>query len=665
MEQYSESLKTLIDSLPQTHPDCIDFDFTDNIVKTYHSEKNFISEDNLIAILKTLYKNTQQVHDVVHLMEEENFTVREAIEEFLFDQLPTTEYLALWENNEVSYINSTAFNNYFDDNPQKYIKVNFCIGTNQIGFEVLKQSMVQTLDRIKNCFQHRYFKTKFYIFKFLQDRREKLDDLFTVEEVKLFNWFMGEDTKVDWNLICSTFILFPEDMQILGLKHLFKCKACGEFDFKTEDLNSLRNCDQKYLAGDSNNRPQLSMDVEVIIESLNSYITRHKFLVDKDLFRIAYSWANKQNVKLRPIQEFFDLCGGKKYFAFTQNWLNTNKYIFQIIDKNGRKWYIIKFAYNEYLLDAVKAITGRRYHKDFKIWFAPESSVQEVEAFARNNRFLLIGEIFNPNDIDKPLSSLIEGINPIKLQQMNHHLGELRDSKDRSSHQPILCEGSQDQKQKDTYWCVGHTPCNKCCISVHSENEWQSYTLLDFCLILGLDVSSEWKSGYHKYGNYTIYVALINKFNELSSHLYCQECGGILYPVNYNYATTGVTNFCCENKQCSQNKRKVYLSHCFSKKCRNIIDSREAARCSNGWVICKECGLCCSTSNLKLRLDHLIEVGSTHPLDKLKWQIDNNVGHAEHKIYFCYKCGAQLPSDNIKDTICPNCGTNINYTSGK
>jgi hypothetical protein len=48
--------------------------------------------------------------------------------------------------------------------------------------------------------------------------------------------------------------------------------------------------------------------------------------------------------------------------------------------------------------------------------------------------------------------------------------------------------------KKEFWWCGGQ-PCFSKCETIHKTDEWEKYTLLDFCEILGLNTDETNKMG--------------------------------------------------------------------------------------------------------------------------------------------------------------------------
>lgn len=315
------------------------------------------------------------------------------------------------------------------------------------------------------------------------------------------------------------------------------------------------------------------------------------------------------------------------------------------------------------MVNNVKEITGWKYHPRYRVWFAPESSYLEIKEFAINYNFLLLHRIYNANNIGKTAEELLADYTNIEYWESAKGVSELKKWDEYMPH-ITFCEGRESQSEEDVWWCVGHNPCHKCAITPHSKEEWQDYTLYDFCKILGFDLTEENKYGHFHCGKYTLFVTSINKFIEIANHMYCKECGETLYPEESNYSVKGASTFHCINKACSQYFKPVYLNHCYNKKCRSIVDSREEAKCPNGLLICKDCGTCCSTEMFIYRLERLKRAGSHFIPQVLIDKIKNNEGHAEKDEYYCHHCGSLLKGD-VKNTVCESCGCQINYHLNK
>ena len=222
----------------------------------------------------------------------------------------------------------------------------------------------------------------------------------------------------------------------------------------------------------------------------------------------------------------------------------------------------------------------------------------------------------------------------------------------------IFCECRQSNNVDNYfgisfYWC-GNKPCFRVPIRYRLPNEWEYYTILDFMRILNITADYTNKAGnITKYGHYIILSSYLKSFAKFYEHLSCRECGKLMKPKGItNFTTRAVTEFSCDNGQCKEQGKTVYLNHCFNKKkCNATIDSRDSKMCPNEQYICPECGACCSTENFKLRIQHLHTTGG-YISDRLVKFVENDLGHWEKGMYFCYKCGKQMNERRE----CPECG---------
>lgn len=213
------------------------------------------------------------------------------------------------------------------------------------------------------------------------------------------------------------------------------------------------------------------------------------------------------------------------------------------------------------------------------------------------------------------------------------------------------------------YWC-DNKPCFRNIIRFHTPEEWEQYTLLDFMRILHIPVDYTSKvNGVTKFGFYIFFNTYLKGFAKFYEHLKCRECGELLHPKDLsNFATMSVTEFSCQNPNCSEKDNIVYLNHCFNRpKCTAIIDSRDSKKCPNGRYICPECGGCCSTKNEQNRLSNLQMTGGYIP-QHLSVFIERRLGHWEKDERYCYKCG-KIMSQTSDGFICDECDVKYNYSS--
>ena len=213
------------------------------------------------------------------------------------------------------------------------------------------------------------------------------------------------------------------------------------------------------------------------------------------------------------------------------------------------------------------------------------------------------------------------------------------------------------------YWC-DNKPCFRNIIRFHTPEEWEQYTLLDFMRIFRIPVDYTNKvNGFTKFGYYIFFNTYLKGFAKFYEHLKCRKCGELLHPRDLsNFATMSVTEFSCQNPDCSEKDNIVYLNHCFNRpKCTAIIDSRDSKKCPNGRYICPECGGCCSTKNEQNRLSNLQMTGGYIP-QHLSIFIERRLGHWEKNERYCYKCG-KIMTQSPDGFVCDECDVEYKYSS--
>lgn len=669
-DKYKERLSQLLFSYKIDYRDNIDELFVEpfcgSIRKGIHP---LFSEDFIVDIVEAYSQNRRDFKQALSYAETYSPEVKARFEDYLFATLTREEYMLLWKEERCDKLPEGYFDSFFDDDEDKYKLVEKWMNK-RLPEGLVSTSMLITLDRIRNIPYYRHFRTEFHIFEFFTRHHwdNLIESAFSSSKVSLFKWAI-EPSFCDYDSICGSFILFPEIIQVKLLKFIFLSMAQGVFKITASDLYKLYDCYPEYMYYSDDDKPAMSLSVSVIIEALYSYEKNGEFHIgQKDLLRHVFNYAQHGFNSITPIGEFFDKCTGKKSRKYPSS-NSIEKFIFPIIDKNKNRFYIINFNYDPHLVERIKkCIPWRKYNKENKFWYAPDSSYAEIELFARENQFLLLNKNMPLSVIGKPFESIVPHITDKEYFNAAWHLSYLYDCKENNNYKISFCEGenSQNSDQQYVWWCVGHSPCHACAIKTHLNDEWQNYTLYDFCNILGFDLVEINKYGQFKTGGYNKLITLINRFNDLLERLYCRECGTLLYPTEINYSVYGATLFKCTKPNCPQYGIPIYLNRCYTNKCRGIIDSRDGAKCPNGLVICSTCGTCCTTAMYRQRLQRLMDTGSHFIPERLVYLANNDGGHINHESinkkdeFFCHKCGAKLDGDPT-NTVCPRCGTIIRY----
>ena len=236
-----------------------------------------------------------------------------------------------------------------------------------------------------------------------------------------------------------------------------------------------------------------------------------------------------------------------------------------------------------------------------------------------------------------------------------------------------FCEGRlanvNDKYYNVKFWWCCNKPCYSNAETTTKAKKWQSYTLLDFLLILGFDLDDGNRvEDSIERGKYYQFISTVNRFNRLLKKMYCSKCGHILSPVeDSHFAHYRVVRFSCENHNCEEYHNEIYLHHCLNARCKEIIDSRVSKKCSNGLYICSnlECGSCCSDEMFKRRLNNLTTVDNANNslkqsiISDLEFKIKNNHGHLERGAHFCFKCGKKINVSSSGTLKCSDCDIEI------
>jgi cold shock CspA family protein len=472
---------------------------------------------------------------------------------------------------------------------------------------------------------------------------------------KLALWVSGLTDEFEFDEFKIRFVYLSPEHQIKFLKKIFWLQHTGKFSLTIEKLNQLTRIDFDIYKINQKFHSDILLDisVDVVIEAIKSFKAHRKFLFDRDLLKIVLKDLSLNQKHKFQIYGLFEKCRGRYEAIF--NW-KTNGEVLET--ENG---WVIAFEYNRRLVEEVRRIPGSWYVPEIPSWIVPIDQKEAVLNFAKQFRFFIRKR--DGNDY----------IN-------NIHLAEWKRTSIPNGIQ--FCEGRlakiNDSLFNKQFWWCRNKPCFKNCEADHTnenykpdeetgnndsylkisdkKNIWEDYTMLDFLKILSEDISNpQVKDEYYEF------VATINRFNRLLERMYCEKCENILYPIRQsNFAHYRVVRFHCENSECPEYHKEIYLHHCLNGNCNGIIDSRKSKKCPNGLYICtnNNCGCCCSNEMLKRRLQNLQETGGfIH--DNLKIAVEEELGHLERAEYFCYKCGELMEEISKEQFRCNGC--NIKY----
>lgn len=227
---------------------------------------------------------------------------------------------------------------------------------------------------------------------------------------------------------------------------------------------------------------------------------------------------------------------------------------------------------------------------------------------------------------------------------------------------PQLEEVKNDILDFPYFWCRGNECFHNCLgeQTLAEVDDWQSYTMFHLIEIIGFKKLRSTEAGYEPHNEVIQFIAVTNKAMQKFRRLKCRECGHLLF-TERSIGFNRNNYYACANPNCAGFNVPVYLSYCFKCK-KGLIDSRDSARCPNGWYICPTCLSCCDDAQYERLAQRY--VNSRRPIPS---RIEEKLGqgHNDKDIHFCPKCGTQiiLFQDDHGDYHhgCPQCREQYNF----
>ena len=583
----------------------------------------------------------------------------EELEKRVLPKLTETELFDLWKKGYVSVVPEERLLAYLSFDEEKDFvdisnKITFSIINNGTSFnqccvggrykewdklfdgvktekEVLFNVVKKKMELSCNSYSRLSFQTYLNLFGYYLFKQKKVVEGL---EVGLYyrcaKWILDVEYS-NVSEVLDNMALFMPGQQTRVIKKLFQLFESEKIGNPLDDI--LKALSKESDANDSR-MPLYDLTSRIVIDALYSFAKTGAFIADHRLFDLLLSQKVKSKEFKYTISDlYFDNCNGRTYGKFHIDFLErANGRVEKVFFKNGDYAYTILTKCRdgdfEYIVNDIKTIPGRRWDETSRKWIVPSSSEEEVMEFAIRHMFSV---------------DLKDG----KLYLSNYHFYNF--SQEEHVHKNKFCDGRPNNNPYyKSYWCDG-APCFKRCIENHYGDAWTDYTMYDLCRILGFDLKETKGTWVIEGGKYIQFVGHINRFNDLLERLNCRECGQIMYPVRTSeFARYAITRFACQNESCPEHKHVVYLNRCFNGNCLSVIDSRDSKQCPNGWYICAECGMCCSTEKLKERRENL-EFNDGY--------IPNNYaqqGHYEQNIFFCHLCGKMLTWNN-GELYCDTC----------
>lgn len=669
LEKFELFLKGLIKDVPVNlvHQNINDIneDKIRKICSNQIENRNFILEILIAKIALSEISDIEWIYDLGNrFLDSSRFKKLDQNVNRTINQL---DYFKLWEKGKAKIFPSGHIKELLTEYFESYREIDKWIASNLITKDKVCDFLLKDLyeltpvtDRIIFYRQFNHVKYLLYADELYIDKIQAIKNDF----YKIILWFFDKENTLNFDLLKQKFIYFSPNDQIRIIRKLFSLKVKGDFDFSIEKLNELTRIDLDLYKINLNFNPTISLDIssDVVIKALVSYSQKKKFLVETELLSVILNDLKDDKTRRFKLESYFENCRGREIANLGMHngvigkvKYGDDKYYFAISFPTGE----LKSIYHgsrrreeykpnpefEKLKDAVKKLPGSRWNQNGTHWGVPSQNESDVMIFAKEHRFRLYfgGKNYSNN------THLVE----FKRAEVPNGIS--------------FCEGRLANKIDETYkknfwWCTG-LECYEKCETIHTPDQWENYTLLDFCEILGLNTDEiNHKGDFVPKGHYYQFIGLINRFNQLLEKLYCQDCKEILYPIDTsNFAAYAVVRFQCVNSNCS-NREEVYLNHCLNGKCKTIIDSRISKKCSNGLYICDNCGSCCSHEMFKRRLSNLqLNGGYIH--GDLKRCVDEKLGHLERAEYFCYKCKNKMNESSENIFHCNQC--NVTYDTTK
>ena len=338
--------------------------------------------------------------------------------------------------------------------------------------------------------------------------------------------------------------------------------------------------------------PLINLNVRISLYVVNSLKSDNRFINDKTIFELVSQRLNENVHELIKIDEMIDKCGGRVWKAISYNANYKEKWIVTI---NGHEFPVKDSQINIY---------GQNYSLN------QENKSVCINGIYYNFKWTKKRNIFHVENYGVP-----DGL--------------------------TFCDAVKsqfdDELKSNFYWCC-NSKCYDPCQRNYNAFQWKRYTLRDFITILGLPFDNDL---------YYRFVSVVNRVNRLLEKLKCNSCNKLMRDAaTSEFAFYRVNTFHCSDSNCGEFHKTVYLTHCLNWRCLNIIDTRVSKAFSNGWYICDKCDNCCSQEKIDMRYQNLLTnaaFNSNNPRhQKLKFQVDNKLGHLERNEVYNYKTGEKI-----------------------
>ena len=393
-------------------------------------------------------------------------------------------------------------------------------------------------------------------------------------------WYNDYINTIDLYQALEFLHTFDDEDQFSFLKKIFSLIHLKKALISAELFNKFEN-----LASN----PSINLDARIALYVVITLKSESKFINDKTIFDLVSQRLNENVYELIKIDELIDKCGGRVWKAFSYNADENEEWLISI---NGHE-----FLVNEDLI----SINGKSYSIN------KENKSICINGVYYNFKWVKRKNVFHTENYGVP-----DGL--------------------------TFCDAVKSQLDESLksnfYWCC-NSKCYSPCQKDYNPFQWEKYTLRDFIKILGITFDNDL---------YYRFVSVVNRVNRLLEKLKCNSCKKLMRDATTSeFAFYRVNTFHCTDSNCNEFHKTVYLTHCLNWRCLNIIDTRVSKACSNGWYICDKCDNCCSQEKIDMRYQNLLTNAAFNPNNsrhqKLKFQVDNKLGHLERNEVYNYKTG--------------------------
>ncbi len=398
---------------------------------------------------------------------------------------------------------------------------------------------------------------------------------------RVYLWFYDNTNNIDINEVVDVIDKFELEKQPKLLRKLFSIIHVKKIIPDNNFFIKLSNL---------NTSSKLNLDVKICLSVLTSLHNQNQYIGENKISEIICQYINENVNVLLEIKDLFQECKGRLLLSRS--------------DETTRSWFI-NIEGKEFTVENNLVIINNNHYS-----FNKDNKTIEIEGKTYNFQWSKKEINFFEHRYDKPAG--VTFCDAVKSQE-------------------------DENLNKVFFWCC-NDKCYGPCQNDHTHFEWNSYSLRDFIKILNLPFEEE---------KYYRFVSVVNRSNRLLKKLRCNSCNKLLRDQQTSeFAFYRVTSFHCTNPECLEYHKFVYLNHCLNWKCLNIVDSRISKTCPNGWYICDSCKNCCSQDKIEKRLKNLITNNAFNPTNprhqKLKYQVENKLGHLERSEKFNYITGEKI-----------------------